>query len=214
MKTILFVIVTQLLIVVSLPVYGFQIEPQNPKADNTRITIRIVNDSIPLAKRKRFRVRPKFETIHLVLGFGVLNSDYSDLRMLELNPGNISVPMSIYIHVPLTLDSPAFFFTGGWDIGLGGGTNSFKGLLMFQSPYRIMLGFGGGTSIYSYKDDNIIIGANQSYPILAGGINLSRQRVDLLVTLPLAPSLKQDFEGSRYSIRPAVIQVSLLISLR
>ena len=214
MKTVLLALAVWLSLSVSYPVYGFQMKPNNTKTDSAGITIRLVNDSIPLSRQKRKGVRPKFETIHLVLGFGVLNSDYSDLRMLGPDPSNISVPMSIYIHVPFTIDSPAFFFTGGWDIGLGGGTNSFKGLLMFQSPYRIMLGFGAGTTIYSYDDDNIIIGANQSYPILAGGINVSKQRVDLLVTLPVTSPLKQDFEGRRYSIRPAGIQVSLLISLR
>lgn len=214
MKTVLFAIMTQLLTVVSLPVYGFQIKPQDHEVDSTGTMVRIINDSIQLAKRKRFRVRPKFETIHLMLGFGVMNSDYSELKMLGPDPSHISVPMSVYIFVPFFRDSPAVFFTGGWDIGLGGGITTFKGLFMFQTPYRVMLGFGAGTTIYSYRDDNIIIGANQSYPLLAGGINVSKQRVDLLVTLPVTPPLKQDFEGRRYSIRPAGVQVSLLISLR
>lgn len=76
------------------------------------------------------------------------------------------------------------------------------------------MGWGFGRSWFSYESDELIVDASQSYPLLAIGRNPDPQRVDLLMTVPIASSLQVIFEGANYHVRLAGIQLSLLVSIR
>lgn len=171
-------------------------------------------DRLPLAANPVKLTRPRFEVIHLVLGIGGMMSDFSDLNTLDVDENNLSIPFLVYIYLPFQREDPSFYFTGGWEMGIGGGRTSFKGLLLYQNPKNILIGVGFGRTWFSYDGDDVVIDASQSYPLLAVGANVDPQRVDLLLTIPVTSSLQTNFEGSSYHVRPAGIQLSLLISIR
>ncbi len=155
--------------------------------------------------------RPRFETVHLVLGIGMMFSEFSDLRRLGVEKSNFSLPVSIYVYIPFQKEEPSFYFTGGWDFSKN---SSFKALFLYQTRFKIILGLGGGKTFYSDDKDDLIVESSQNHGLVAFGVNLSPQRVDLLLTAPIGRSISTDFEGTEYSIRPAGIQFNLLISLR
>jgi len=171
-------------------------------------------DTIPLATNPGKLSRPRFESFHLVLGIGGMVSKLSELEKLRADENNLSIPFLVYVYVPFLREDPSFYFTGGWEMAVSGGRTSFKALFLYQNRYKILMGLGFGRSWFSYESDDLIIDVSQSYPLLAIGRNLDPQRVDLLLTVPIASSLQTTFEGTSYHIRPAGIQLSLLVSLR
>jgi len=158
--------------------------------------------------------RPKFNTIHLVFGLGGMSSDLSDLKTLGINQGgNVFIPFSVYVHVPFKNDDPPIYLSSGWNIGLSGGTTSFKMMLLSQPLSRIIIGAGVGRSEYIYDGDNIKVDAAKTYPLLTVGINLSSRIIDLLLMIPLNSTVDTNFEGNDYSIKVERFQISLFISL-
>ncbi|MDX1586065.1 MAG: hypothetical protein R3222_04955 [Balneolaceae bacterium] len=169
---------------------------------------------LPLSQNKEGKSRPRFETVHLQLGLGGTVADYADLGSLGIDKPNFSLPLSLYTYIPFQRHQPGFFILSGADVNLSDPNNfAFKMLLMFQSRPGILFGLGAARTSYVYQEA-VVIEADQTQGLLALGINLSPQRVDLLLTMPLAKSLETRFEQNNYSIRLAGIQVSLLVSLR
>lgn len=183
---------------------------EGKKVTGAEDTTKTPSGHLPLAQNSGGLKRPRFETARLMIGIGGMFSNLSDLERLGVNKSNLTVPFSIYAYVPFQRDHPSLYFIGGWDIG---GNPSFKALFLYQFRFKLIVGLGGGKTWYSYDGDDVIIDSSQNHALLALGVNLSPQRVDLLLTVPLAPSLSTNFEGEEYSIRPAGIQISLLISL-
>ena len=171
-------------------------------------------DTIPLATNPGKLSRPRFESFHLVLGIGGMVSKLSELEKLGADENNLSIPFLVYVYVPFLREDPSFYFTGGWEMAVSGGRTSFKALFLYQNRYKILMGLGFGRSWFSYESDDLTVYASQSYPLLAIGRNLDPQRVDLLLTVPIASSLQATFEGANYHVRPAGIQLSLLVSIR
>jgi len=217
MRTILYASILLFSIGAFSPVFAFSGEVghyrKNKRVTTSEDTTKITSKYLPLRYNSGQIARPKFETIHLVLGLSGMHGNYSDLKRLGVKANELFVPLSIYVHVPFFRKDPSFFFTGGWDIGLAGRIYSFKGLFLYQTKYRLLFGFGAGTTWYSYRSDEIIIDANQSYGLLSVGINLSPHHVDLRVTVPMSSPLHVNFEDKYYKIKPEGIELSLLVSL-
>ncbi|MDR8394402.1 hypothetical protein NC796_24855 [Aliifodinibius sp. S!AR15-10] len=169
------------------------------------------DDPLPLARNKSNFSRPFFETTHLVFGGGVMFSDFSELDRLAVDKPNTSVHFAVQAWFPLQREEHGLYFIGGWDIG---SSSTFKALLLYQTPFRLFVGGGGGKTIFSDDSSNLIIESSQNHALLAVGLNLDDRFAKLMVTVPVGSSLTTNFENQAYSIRPAGVQVNLLLSLR
>ena len=175
---------------------------------------------LPLAENKAGLSRPRFETVHLVFGLGGTGTDYSELDRLGINKAKFALPISLYAYIPFSRTDPGFYLLSGANIDLlDAEALTFKTLLLYQTGFNMLVGIGASRTSYASRggmdaDGDINVNVNQTQGLLALGLNLSPQRIDLLLTVPLASRLKTVFEEVEYSVRPAGIQVSLLLSLR
>lgn len=177
-------------------------------------TTKLIIGDLPLKKSKKGYRRPRFDTFHLVMGFGWHTMNLSALKRLGVNISNNNVMSSFYGYVPLSEGPSHFYIMAGYDAIFNEAAGpSYKTLLLYQRKEGIILGVGGGSSALAIFE-NVIIDASQSHALFAFGFNISPQRVDLLMTIPISTPLTTRFEGGSYSIRPAGIQINLLTSLR
>jgi hypothetical protein len=75
-----------------------------------------------------------------------------------------------------------------------------------------VIGIGAGHTEYHYSK-SIIVDASESYAVLFLGVNIVRNRLDIMLTLPLPDELQTTFESKLYSIRPTGPGVSILVSM-
>lgn len=180
----------------------------------------VSSDMLPLAPNRSRLERPTYATIGLGVGLGVMISDLSVLEQLKGSASNISMPVSLYLEVPLEED-PSIMFIGGWSYALGRASKesiiSFSaglicrpGTLFSLKPF---VGLGAGVTSYESETNEFSINASISYPLLICGFNIAPGTLDLMVTYPLMKEINTTFESKSYSIKPAGLGFSLLLSL-
>ena len=193
--------------------------PLNPPPDaSTKIVVsrrHVFADTLPLAPDTTGLVRPRFPTIRLDVAWGIMLSDLSELEQLTGRGSNITVPLSFYVQVPL-MEDPSVRFIGGWSFDVTGRVISLSSVLLYRPSGFVSLkpivGMGVGYTSYSY-DGSVIINASESYPLLVLGMNITANTLDILLTYPLAKELNAAFESKSYTIKPAGLGLSLLLSL-
>ncbi len=189
----------------------------------------IVADSVdlPLAKKTSGLTRPFFQTIHLDLSIGFAICDFSDLQPLNGKNWNITFPLSFLIEIPFPshYNDSHFSLISGFDFALGGGGGgsiaTYSTFLLYRpetfSTFRPIVGVGVARTWYDNtwgeNTDHVHIEAEETYPILLIGLNLTPNTLDALLTVPLAKELQTTYETKPYTIRPAGIRFSLLVSL-
>jgi len=189
---------------------------------DTTDTTEFSSAELPLSPNSFGKRRPKFDTIHLIIGIGGLFSDLSSLSNITVEQPNLTIPISIYMRIPFKKESSKFNFTAGGDLGI---YPSFNAFIMYQSNFRIILGLGAGRITHHYKKENysttsegnpedLVINIEQSYGFATIGISIIPKQLELITTLPIKSRIKTDFEGKNYSIRFPGPKISLLISLR
>lgn len=189
----------------------------------------IVTDSLdlPLAKNTSGLTRPFFRTIHLDLSVGFAFCDFSDLQPLIGKNWSITFPLSFLVDIPFPdlYKAGHFSLISGFDFALGGagggGLFTFSAFLLYRpetfSILRPIIGVGAARTWYNCTGENdtnsVDINAEDTYPILFIGVNLSPNTIDALLTIPLVKELQTTYETKPYTIRPAGIRFSLLVSL-
>ena len=197
-------------------------------------------DALPLARNLTSLSRPFFQTVHLDIGLGISFGDFSGIRSLiggspvfpSSAPGSssgtlasnasseIAIPLSFFLHVPLSED-PSISFVGGWGFAvggvLGGSLSTFSAMLVLEShsvffPFDPIIGFGIGYTGFSYSQ-SVIINASVSYPMVVFGANLARNHLNMILTIPITTGLESTFEGKSYSIYPAGPSLTLQVCL-
>jgi hypothetical protein len=179
---------------------------------------------IPLAPNIKDLPRPLFYTTHLDFSLGLAFADFEEIGSFTGSSTGMNIPVSLLIDVPLDENGQASFH-GGWDFalgGIGGGslyTASTYLLYRFDNfpSFKPLAGFGAARTWYSYSGKEVGtfgVNATISYSIFILGLNMAApQRIDAIITIPLRGRLDTEFEGKSFSIRPAGIKLSLLVSL-
>jgi hypothetical protein len=189
----------------------------------------IVTDSLdlPLAKNTSGLTRPFFQTIHLDLSVGFAFCDFSELQPLIGKNRSITFPLSFLIDIPFPdlYNDSHFSLISGFDFALGGGGGgllfTYSTFLLYRpetfSRLRPIVGVGVARTWYNntWGDNtgNVSINAEETYPILFIGLNLTPNTLDVLLTIPLVKELQTTYETKPYTIQPAGIRFSLLLSL-
>lgn len=189
----------------------------------------IRGDTLKLADNTERFSRPVFNTVHLIAGLGWAHSDFNDIN--ELNrENNAAIQFSLQMFIPLSIQRSSTYIVAGYDFGfIGSGITTLKGIAMYQvnrfPAITPLVGAGVGHTWYSDRRTEssgvkINVDAKQRYILTAVGVNLSPQRWDFLLTIPLAPRLSdtvvdpRDDSTHEIRVRPAAIQFSLIFSLR
>jgi len=197
--------------------------PAKTKTESASHSFRYSVGRLPLAQNVSGLERPMFQTIHMVFGFGLGFPHLSDLQSLTGSGSDIALPVSISIEIPFQEELGFSLFTG-WGFalgGAGGGTLATFSISLLDrlEPSGIIspiLGVGAGYTEYSFSNGSVggvEISAAKSYPVLAFGLNLVGQRLDVLCIIPFAAGLTTSFESRTYSISPAESQIVVLFSL-
>ena len=189
----------------------------------------IVADSLdlPLATTTSGLTRPFFQTIHLDFSIGFAFCDFSELQPLIGKNRNITFPLSFFIDIPFPnrYKDSRFSFMSGFDIALGGGGGgtlfTYSTFLLYRpetfSKLRPIVGVGVAQTWYTNTwwgiAGDVYIDAEETYPILFLGLNLTPNTLDVLLTIPLVKELQTTYETKSYTIQPAGIRFSLLVSL-
>ena len=189
----------------------------------------IVTDSLdlPLAKNTSGLTRPFFQTIHLDLSVGFAFCDFSELQPLIGKNRSITFPLSFLIDIPFPdlYNDSHFSLISGFDFALGGGGGgllfTYSTFLLYRpetfSRLRPIVGVGVAQTWYTNTwwgfAGDVNIDAEETYPILFIGLNLTPNTLDVLLTIPLVKELQTTYETKPYTIQPAGIRFSLLLSL-
>jgi hypothetical protein len=182
---------------------------------------------LPLAKETSGLTRPFFQTIHLDLSIGFSFCDFSELQPLIGKNRSITFPLSFLIDIPIPdiYKDSRFSLISGFDFALGGGGGgllfTYSTFLLYRpeafSRLRPIVGVGVARIWYdnTWGDNagNVNIEAEETYPILLIGLNLTPNTLDALLTIPLVKELQTTYETKSYTIQPAGIRFSLLLSL-
>ncbi len=173
------------------------------------------NTNLPLAQNPGKLLPPRFRTIHLVLGFGVMTRNMSELDGLGINVADFSVPISFYMHIPIVQEGSEIWLLPGWEVSFGanGGSNTFRAMIFMETLPSLSIGIGGARTTYQYNDDNIIVDLSQSYGQLAVGYQPGPKWPDFMVYVPFAGSQEETYNGSEYTVKPAGIQFNLLFPI-
>lgn len=200
----------------------------NHMAVNPQAIIATDSLDLPLAKETSGLTRPFFQTIHLDLSIGFSFCDFSELQPLVGKNSGITLPLSFLIDIPIPdlYKDSHFSLISGFDFALGGGGGgglfTFSAFLLYRpetfSILRPIVGVGAARTYYNStgKDDagyNVEIKAEETYPILLIGVNLTPNTLNVLLTIPLVKEVQTTYETKPYTIRPAGIRFSLLVSL-
>ncbi len=167
--------------------------------------------------------RPLFQTIHVDLSVGYGSAAFMDLRSLTGSTSNSFVPVSFGIDIPFQ-EEDGLALRGAWSFALGGAGEgslfSYAITLSYTASTDISLkpifGVGYGHSSYSYSsgtNGGIELSASQPYPLIVLGTSLVHKRLDLMVSIPLAPRLTTSFEESQYTVKVAGVTASFVLSL-
>ena len=176
-------------------------------------------DDLPLAPDTSGLVRPRFPTIRFDVSMGLMLSDFSELEQLTGSVTNLCMPWSFYVQIPI-MEDPSILLLGGMGFAVGGGGGgsiaTYSSFLLYQagssSSLRPIIGLGAGYISYSY-DGSVVINASESYPEILLGLNIAPNTLDILLICPLTKGLNTTFESNSYTIRPAGLGLSLLLSL-
>jgi hypothetical protein len=199
----------------------------NHMAVNPQAVIAPDSLDLPLANKTLGLTRPFFQTIHFDLSIGFAFCDFSELQSLIGKNSGITLPLSFLVDIPfpdLYKDGP-FSLISGFDFALGGGGGgglfTFSTFLLYRpetfSVLRPIVGVGAARTWYNGtgEDDagSVEIKAEETYPVLFIGLNLTPNTINALLTIPLVKKLQTTFETKPYTIQPAGIRFSLLVSL-
>jgi hypothetical protein len=196
-------------------------------AVNHQAVIETDSLDLPLAQNISGLTRPFFQTIHLDLSVGFAFCDFSELQPLIGKNRSITFPLSFLIDIPIPdiYKDSRFSLISGFDFALGGAGGglliTYSTFLLYRpeafSRLRPIVGVGVARTWYdnTWGDNagNVNIDAEETYPILFIGLNLTPNTLDALLTIPLVTELQTTYETKSYTIRPAGIRFSLLLSL-
>lgn len=197
-----------------LPLEGYSQDGSSKDNNEESLPLMTLISNLPLAENPGSLKRPNFHTVHIGIGFGWNQSDLSSLEPLDMELSSSMVNIPVYMYLPLSKENDAFFFMGGIDLNLNETHQpTYKVLLFHQTKIHLLFGLGAGRVTFSHYG-SINTEVRKNFGLLAFGINLSPQRVDLLVNIPFESSISARFEGRKYTINPAGIQFTLITSLR
>jgi hypothetical protein len=192
-------------------------------ADSAKVPVhprQALDDILPLAPNLAHLSRPIFSTIHLDISIGVAKGNFSDLHSLTGQNSDFFVPISFNIDVPI-LEVPDLSIVSGFGFAIGGAGGGslagFSSMLLWKlspnSAFTPIVGFGASENSYSYSSDSVDISASAVSPTLLLGIEVNPSMLDILLSIPLRPSLKTTFESRSYAVEPTGIRLSLLVAL-
>lgn len=187
------------------PKFGYSIQP------DTTDTSYIQSNQLPFTPIYKGNRRPKFDTIHLVVGVGWMQTGLSDLNQLIQDSQNSYTPVSLYMRVPLRITSSHFDLIAGGDFGK---YNSFKSALIYQTDFSLLLGLGAGRMNYTSDSNSLVINLKKTFGVAALGLNIIPNQLDLVAFFPLMSKISTDFEGRKYSVKFPGIHISLMLSLK
>jgi hypothetical protein len=180
-------------------------------------------DGLPLAANTEYLRRPFFKTFCLDFSLGAALCDFADVEPLTNSPSSSVLMFSLYLEVPANFESPVSFLGGfGFAVGGGGGgrITTLSLLMLYRHPtasfFKPLVGIGVSRTIYNFDADiigGIAISAGETYPILIGGATLLSDAIDVFLTVPLVPALETTFESKTYTIRPAGVALSVVLTL-
>ena len=171
---------------------------------------------IPLSPNREHYKREKFTTIKYLISFGLAFRDTKSLKdLITINSEN-HLHIGGFMDIPI-FESPHISFRIGTNSVFGGNANTFSASFLYKiflpgTSISGIVGLGfAHTELISYG--GFTLKARKSYPIVCLGFNLIKDWIDVMSSIGISKNQSTIFEGRRYNIDVAGIQVDLYLIL-
>lgn len=178
--------------------------------------IKEVPNFIPLSIQSYTAKRDKLASIQFVYMSSLNFRDLTSLKSLDDFQGGPYLSTGWAIHLPI-MERPDLFFRVGFKYDHGVSISTFNilfhhALHLPDSPVRILFGLGFGNTNFS-NIGSYEITASKSYAVGSVGLNLLKDWVDIIFTVPITNNQKTYHNDVIYKIKLSEFEINLCLIL-